>query len=357
MTVSPGNHHAGSDGIQTYLDRGLRNLWYPVAASWQVAGTPLGITRLGEQIVLWRDETGQVYALEDRCPHRGARLSLGVNLGPKVACWYHGIEVNGSGFVESVPASDNCPLEKRKCIKSYPVKERAGAIFLWFGDEIHVDPTPLSLPNEIVHQDYASFLCIAHWKCNYQYAIDNVLDPMHGAYLHAASHSMAEGDRQAHMLVRETQTGFIVEKAGQRDVNFDWVELGESGAIWARLEIPYQKKHGPGGSFGVVALVVPVDEANCLLFAWRTRKVQGWQRDVWQFLYRNRLEGLHWAVLEQDQQVLENLAPDARDRESLYQHDVGVARARRFLRQRADSHLEQLRAKQACSPATARNSN
>lgn len=83
--------HASS--TEQYLDLGLRDQWYPVLASWEVSANPVGITRLGENIVVWRDEAGQLYALEDRCPHRGARLSLGWNLGDRVACWYHGVEV------------------------------------------------------------------------------------------------------------------------------------------------------------------------------------------------------------------------------------------------------------------------
>ena len=70
------------------------------------------------------------------------------------------------------------------------------------------------------------------------------------------------------------------------------------------------------------------------VFHWRCRKVSGWQRDTWKFMYRNRLEGLHWDVLEQDRYVLESLAPHARDHEYLYQHDVGITRVRRMLRQR-----------------------
>lgn len=66
--------------VQNYLDKGLRGLWYPVLASWEVQSAPVGITRLGEQIVVWRNKDGQVQALEDRCPHRGARLSMGWNL-------------------------------------------------------------------------------------------------------------------------------------------------------------------------------------------------------------------------------------------------------------------------------------
>jgi hypothetical protein len=173
------------------------------------------------------------------------------------------------------------------------------------------------------------------------------MDPMHGAYLHATSHSMAEGDKQADMRVRKTETGLMFEKVGQRDVNFDWVELGETGALWMRLAIPYKKKFGPGGNFGIIGFAVPVDGDNCQVYFWRTRKVQGWQRDAWRFLYRNRLEGLHWDVLEQDRYVLESLAPNARDHEFLYQHDVGMTRVRRMLRQRAQQHFADLDAHRA----------
>ena len=55
---------------------------------------------------------------------------------------------------------------------------------------------------------------------------------------------------------------------------------------------------------------------------------------------RAKLEGLHWAVLEQDRVVLENMAPDARSREFLYQHDTGLARLRRALEQKAQAQLE-----------------
>lgn len=322
------------------LNTCIRNLWYPVVPSWQVGSAPVGITRLTEKIVLWRDGQGQVHALEDRCPHRGARLSLGWNLGDRVACWYHGIEIKGSGTVAKVPASANCPLEGQACVKSYPVKETAGAVFLWFGVDPKAPPADLVLPEELTSDEYSHFLCMSNWKTNYRYAIDNVMDPMHGAYLHATSHSMAEGDKQAEMRVRKTLTGLMFEKTNQRGVNFDWVELGDTGCLWLRLAIPYQKRYGPGGSFGIVGFATPVDDKHCQVYFWRTRKVQGWQRHAWRFLYRNRLEGLHWAVLEQDQFVLESLPDDARNQEFLYEHDVGLARVRRMLEKRAGEQAQ-----------------
>jgi phenylpropionate dioxygenase-like ring-hydroxylating dioxygenase large terminal subunit len=333
--------------VERLVNRGVGNLWYPIAPSWMVHRAPVGLTRLSQPIVVWRDAGGAVHALEDRCPHRGARLSLGWNLGDRVACWYHGVEVDACGTVVRVPAQQGCPLEGQACVTSYPVVERHGAIFAWFGDALHPAPAPLAFPEQLESPDWSSFLCTAHWRCNYRYALENVMDPMHGAYLHAASHSMARGDKIASMRVAATPSGFIFEKVGQRDVNFDWVEWGESGAAWMRLAIPYRKDAGPGGSFYIIGYAVPVDERNCRVFFWRCRKVAGWQRDAWRFLYKNRLEGLHWDVLEQDRAILEAMADDARDHEFLYQHDTGMSRMRRRLYQLAESQLAALAASAA----------
>ena len=331
--------------VEQLVNRGLRNQWYPVLPSWALAGTPVGITRLSENLVLWRDDDGKVHATEDRCPHRGARLSLGWNLGDRLACWYHGVEVDGTGTVRKVPAVDNCPLEGRQCVKSYPVQEVRGAIFAYFGDEAHPEPCKLELPEELANPEYGAILCFTKWNCNYRYAVDNVM-----------SHSMAFGDKTANMQLRKTPTGLAFEKTTQRDVNFDWVEFGQSGATWLKLSIPYRASAGPGGNFGIVGFATPVDEEHCLVFFFRTRKCSGWVRDVWQFMYRVKLEGLHWAVLEQDRFVLENLAPEARAGEFLYQHDTGLARVRRMLQKQAEEQLAALaahRARQAPAKASA----
>jgi len=335
------------DQVNDRLNKGLLNTWHPVLPSWGVHSDPIGITRLSENIVLWRDNDGQVHALEDRCPHRGARLSLGWNLGDRMACWYHGIEINGDGVVVNVPAVEKSPMDGKKTTKNYPVKEVEGAIFLYFGDGSNAEPCELNLPDELVGDEFSNFLCTAMWKCNYRYAIDNVMDPMHGAYLHATSHSMAFGDKEAEMQIVKTDDGLVFEKVGQRDVNFDWVEIGDTGALWMRLSIPYRKNAGPGGSFYIVGFATPVDEHHTQVFFWRTRKVEGWQKDVWRFMYRNRLEQLHWDVLEQDRVVLQDMSDDARDHELLYDHDMGLARVRRILRQKAEGQLKGLIAAEA----------
>ncbi len=343
----------GAAAVEDRVNAGLRDLWYPVAPSWMVATAPVGITRLGERIVLWRDDDGQIRAVEDRCPHRGARLSMGWNLGDRVACWYHGVEVDAEGRMAAVPAIGRCEAEKRARNRCYPVIERAGAIFLWFGSDPAAAPALLELPEEVSGGEWEAILCTAHWQCNYRYAAENVMDPMHGAYLHAASHSMAEGEKQSVMQARATEHGFIFEKTDQAGVNFDWTEFGATGAWWQRLAIPYRKSAGPGGSFGIVGIVTPVDETSCRVFFWRCRKAQGWQRDAWKFLYRARLESLHWDVLEQDRLILEGMLDDAREDEALYAHDAGLVRLRRLMATEAKRQVEACAGIEAADRASA----
>lgn len=335
--------------VQRHLNTGLRDLWYPVLPSWQLTEAPFGLTRLGEKIVLWRGADGTVHAVEDRCPHRGARLSMGWNLGETVACWYHGVEVDAAGRMAAVPAIGRCEAEKQARNRAYPAVERAGAIWLWMGNGAG-EPAPLDLPEEVTGGEWEAILCTAHWNCNYRYAAENVMDPMHGAYLHGESHSMAEGEKTATMRARATQHGFIFEKTNQTGVNFDWTEFGATGAYWLRLAIPYRKSAGPGGFFSIIGLVTPVDDTSCRVFFWRCRKVQGWQRDAWKFLYRARLEQLHWDVLEQDRMILEAMEDDAREIEALYAHDAGLVKLRRLMETEA---LRQVQERHAASTPVA----
>ena len=89
---------------------------------------------------------------------------------------------------------------------------------------------------------------------------------------------------------------------------------------------------GGRGSFSIVGSFTPISNGMSAVFFWRSRKLTGWQRDTWRFLYRNRLEARHWHVLEQDRVMLEDMEPDANQHEHLYQHDIGLVRLRRVLK-------------------------
>lgn len=329
--------------LEDRLCVGIRNLWYPVVPSRFVTSKPISIWRCGFRIVLWRDEQGQAYALEDRCPHRAAPLSQGEVMGDILACPYHGVQVNAHGKVVSVPGSPGCRLEGMNATRAFPLEDKAGAIFLFIGETKETAPTPLRLPAELEDPDYSHFLCYTEWNGDYRYVYDNVMDPMHGTFLHHHSHSMSTGESQADFVINETPDGFIFEKEGQKGVNFDWTEFLDLESHWMKLEIPYPASGGPGGNFMILGNYTPMQENWAAVFHWRLRKVSGWQRDSWRFLYKNRLEARHWQVLEQDRVLLEDMEADANKHEILYQHDMGLVRLRRYFKQKAEKQLAALK--------------
>ena len=330
--------------VTNYLKTGLRNRWWPVLPSRFVesGGKPVAITRLGEPLVLWRDSAGEVHVQIDRCPHRAVSISRGTNEGDRLRCQYHGVEVGPDGTVLSVPGHPGCPLEGKKAVKTFASREVAGAIFAWFGDRLNEQPPGFNPPEQLVGPEFNSFLCYADWATAWRYNYDNFMDPMHGTFLHANSHSMSKGDTTARFATRDTPTGYIFEKVGQRDVNFDWSEFVDDTMLFARLEVPYPPSAGPGGNFGIIAFSSPIDDDHTAVFIWRVRKVSGWERDTWRFLYKTKLEARHWHVLEQDRAIMDGAKPGLERYEMLYQHDSGVIRLRRHLAKAAREQLEQL---------------
>lgn len=330
------------DKVSKLLRDGLRDRWYPICPSRYVRHDPVGLERLGRKLVLWRDENSVLHALEDRCPHRGAPLSLGVIMGNRIACPYHGVEVRQDGIVAKVPGSPGCKLEGMRATESFHVKEHGGFIFIYNHLKPVDQPPPLNLPEELVSGEYEFFPNYAEWRTDYRYIQDNVMDPMHGAFVHKQSHSMFQGAQEAKFQIRDTNTGFIFEKTNQRGVNFDWAEFGDTNVFWQRLSIPYPKSSGPGGDFIIIGSFTPINPTMSAVVHWRCRKVQGWQSDAWKFLFKNRLEARHWRVLEQDRAILEATDVNARDKEVLYEHDLGLVRLRRYMRRIATEQAEAL---------------
>ncbi len=330
--------------VEKLLAKGVRNIWYVLCPSHFVTDKPVSLWRCGVKLVLWRGYEGEIHILEDHCPHRGAPLSMGFPLGDRIACGYHGVQVDCNGVAVAVPGQPGCKLEGSKSTQAFPAVEKAGMIWAYFGDALHPEPPALDLPEELSSPEFSFFPCYVEWAGDYRYVMDNVMDPMHGTYLHRQSHSMSFGEGTANFSIRDTDHGYVFEKTGQRNVNFDWTEWAETGTHWMRLAIPYPKTGGPGGNFHIIGTYTPIADGMCAIVFWRCRKVSGWARDSWRFLYKNRLEARHWAVLEQDRIMLENCEPDMKDREILYQHDLGLVRLRRRMKAIATEQLSALAA-------------
>ena len=242
------------------LETGLPNLWYLIARSEDVDVRPVALKRLDRNIVLWRGEKGEINVVEDYCPHRGAPLSMGEVINGNLACAYHGVQVTGAGIVADVPPTPNCPLVGQKAIRSYPCRELAGAIWAYFGDEAHAQAPEPIFPEEITSNEWTGFLITKTWQCNWQVALDNRADPVHGSFLHAGTFTLGRGRKDTELKIVPTPNGFETSRDNQRGVNIDWHEVffRPENIFWVRTEIPYPELIG-GGSFRIVGLPTPID--------------------------------------------------------------------------------------------------
>ena len=164
----------------------LRNAWYVAAWSDDLAdGQLLARTIMHQPVVLYRKADGNVAALEDRCPHRFAPLSMGKIIKDDVVqCPYHGLEFNSSGACVLNPhGTKNIPPRAR--VRSYPVTEKHKAIWIWMGDR---PADPAKVPDfsvlDNVPELHATKRDRITIKANYELIIDNLLDLSHTSFLH-----------------------------------------------------------------------------------------------------------------------------------------------------------------------------
>ena len=119
----------------------LKRHWYVAAWAHEVTRELLARRLLGEPVVLYRTTAGRVVALEDRCLHRRAPLSLGRVLGDEVECGYHGLRYAPSGECTLIPGQDRVPRVAGPdgrpgpaCVRSYLVVERHGFVWIWMDE-------------------------------------------------------------------------------------------------------------------------------------------------------------------------------------------------------------------------------
>jgi phenylpropionate dioxygenase-like ring-hydroxylating dioxygenase large terminal subunit len=107
--------------------------WHPVAAVHELGAAPMAVTLLGAELVLWRDGGGAVHAFDDRCPHRGTKLSLGrvqtVGSESRLECAYHGWQFGRDGRCVHIPAVPAFEPAATHAACAHAVREALG---LWW---------------------------------------------------------------------------------------------------------------------------------------------------------------------------------------------------------------------------------
>jgi nitrite reductase/ring-hydroxylating ferredoxin subunit len=126
--------------------------WFPVARSEEVISRHVVQTQLlGQEIAVWRDDAGSVNAWENRCPHRGVRLSIGFNTGTELRCQYHGWRyATGSGQCTFIPAHPTQKPSSALHARVYGSIEQNGFVWARLGSQTQAPalptlPTPATL--------------------------------------------------------------------------------------------------------------------------------------------------------------------------------------------------------------------
>lgn len=180
----------------------VRNEWYVACMASEIGEAPMARTILGQPVVLFKTQSGQVHALLDICPHRAVPLHRGQVVGERIRCAYHGLEFDSHGVCRHNPHTEGPPDRLKG--RFFPLIERYGLYWIWPGDPERADETQVpdypffeqAEPTGIGH-GYTSV------QADYRLVIDNLFDLTHAEYIHPESVGIPGAHRVAeHKVVR-----------------------------------------------------------------------------------------------------------------------------------------------------------
>jgi 5,5'-dehydrodivanillate O-demethylase oxygenase subunit len=258
-------------GAGTPMGQLLRAYWHPVAGASEFDHSPTKAIRIfGENLVLYKDKTGN-YGLVDRhCPHRQADLAYGIVEDCGLRCNYHGWLFDRGGACVEQPFEDLAHPERRMKekiqIKAYPVQEKAGMLWAYLGDgpaPLLPDWEPFSWPNGFCQ------IVISEVPCNWFQCQENSIDPVHFEWMHENWGQRLQG-RCGNQAPRHLELEF---------------EEFEFGFVYKRIKEDTDKDD-PNWTIGRVCLWpngfflgehfewrVPIDDENTLSILWKFTRV------------------------------------------------------------------------------------
>ena len=162
----------------------LRRYWQPAALSDELNGERpvVPVTLLGERLVLFRDNDGELGLIGRHCLHRGADLCFGRREDNGLRCPFHGWHYDRNGRCLEQPGEpEGSQMYKRIRTTSYPVVEKNGIVFAWLGPG-----EPPSFPNFDCFRAPGThvFAFKGLWECNWLQALEIGIDPAHASFLH-----------------------------------------------------------------------------------------------------------------------------------------------------------------------------
>lgn len=266
--------------------------WHPVAFCADLAGDgPFAFSLHDEPFVLFRDGEGRLACLQDRCPHRMARLSAGRVVDGRLECGYHGWQFGGDGACRHIPQLlPGQPVPARACVPARSVVEAQGIAWVWTGAPEAARPEALPLipaldAPGVVHVDYATDL-----PYDQGYLIENVIDVAH---IHIAHHGLRGGGLR--QLARPLAFDLLGDDAQGIRATFHSVVPGQGDARspLARAGVEYRAPglvhytshyRAPARIAGLALYALPLGAGRCRLlyrkysnfYPWRERIKPRW---------------------------------------------------------------------------------
>jgi vanillate O-demethylase monooxygenase subunit len=124
-------------------------------------------------------------ALEDRCSHRGYPLSAGRLVDDAIECGYHGFQFDCSGTCVRIPAQEIIP--PRTTIRSFPLVEKDGWLWIWTGDADQADATTVPDTHWMTDPEWATVTHSFPFACRAELIHDNLLDLTHESFIHLST--------------------------------------------------------------------------------------------------------------------------------------------------------------------------
>lgn len=200
--------------------------WYVVANSAEVGRKPQSLRYFAHDFVIYRGESGRVVLLDAYCPHMGTHLASGTNSatslspthmeGDDIRCPFHAWRFGPDGVCNQIPYSD-APIPPKARIKSWPVEERYGVVFVWYDSEAdgpEAGAPQFSLPEfaELSSPEWVLWDTLDH-LCDLNHPVeifDNMSDVAHLNHLHGTRVTAYENEYDGHLMIqRETAANDI----------------------------------------------------------------------------------------------------------------------------------------------------
>lgn len=254
------------------------NHWYAVLLAKNLPrGTVKRVTFWGDHVAVYRDDAGDIHAVEDRCAHRHLPLSMGLVEGDRLRCQYHGWAFDKSGRLAEVP-HDLFGMKMPQCrVRAYPVRERYGVVWVFFGDPDRAHQVAMPEIPELEGPDrWACVPIEVTWRAHHSMIIDNVSD-----FTHEFLHRKYKPFSEAKLLKLETtEKGVFVEydtKVGMGGLASHFIDRRsvDTSSMKLGYEYPYQWSN-TDDQIKHWLMVLPIDEKttrSIYLFYFKNFKV------------------------------------------------------------------------------------